>query len=54
MKGLRDVVFGFLKLAPENGCAYDISFGTAGYSLTLARAFKEVGFTNIIDTRLVV
>ena len=42
MGGLRDRLFGFFQFAPQNELAYDISFGTVGCSLILARGFKEV------------
>ena len=44
VSSIRDYFFGFMKFGPaENRHAYDISFGTIGYSLILARAFREVG-----------
>lgn len=44
MSSIRDYFFGFMRFGPaENRHAYDISFGTIGYSLILARAFREVG-----------
>ena len=43
LKSIRDLFFGFLKLVPDNRRVYDISFGTIGYSLILARAFQDVG-----------
>ena len=40
---IRDYFFGFMQFGPhKNRIAYDISFGTIGYSLILARAFQEV------------
>ncbi|XP_019850599.1 PREDICTED: uncharacterized protein LOC109581181 [Amphimedon queenslandica] len=39
---LRSVLFGFLKFAPDNKLALDISFGNrTGHSLILARAFYQ-------------
>ena len=35
-------MFGFLKFVDDNNLALDISFGSTGYSLILARAFKDV------------
>ena len=44
VSSIRDYFFGFMRFGPaENRHAYDISFGTIGYSLILARAFREVG-----------
>ena len=38
------MLFKFLKFAPKNGLAFDVSFGNkSGHSLILARAFYEVG-----------
>lgn len=40
---LKDVLFKFLKFAPDNDLAFDVSFGNkSGHSLILARAFYEV------------
>ena len=56
-EGIRDRVYGFVKYSPSNPAnpvdsdgqpvpklemALDISFGTSGYTLALARAFKYV------------
>lgn len=35
-------MFGFLQFVENNDLALDISFGSTGYSLILARAFKDV------------
>ena len=42
LSSIRDVFFGFLQFANKHQIALDISFGTTGYSLILARAFQEV------------
>lgn len=42
MSGIRDFIYGFFSFAKTNNVALDISFGTIGYSLILARAFQEV------------
>ena len=39
---IRNIIFGFLQFVEKNDLALDISFGTSGYSLILARAFKDV------------
>ncbi len=41
--GIRDRLYGFMQFGPkDNSMAYDICFGTIGYSLVLSRAFQEV------------
>lgn len=53
MEGIRDRLYGFVKFCPkqvegnEKGevktdMAMDISFGSSGYALVLARAFRTV------------
>ena len=44
--GIRNFVFGFLGITEKHILALDISFGTIGYSLILARAFQEVNMHN--------
>ena len=55
MEGIRDRLYGFVMYSPkhEKGeqagepkteMALDISFGSSGYALVLARAFKKVCF----------
>jgi hypothetical protein len=39
---IRNIIFGFLQFVDKNDFAMDISFGSTGYSLILARAFKDV------------
>ena len=46
---IRNVIFGFLQFVDKNDLAMDISFGSSGYSLTLARAFKDVSTVIIIN-----
>ena len=41
-QNIRDFIYGFFSFAKTNNVALDISFGTIGYSLILARAFQEV------------
>lgn len=53
VSSIRDYFFGFMKFGPvENRHAYDISFGTIGYSLILARAFREVGRALVFGVKL--
>ena len=51
--GIRDRLYGFVKFCPmgsegqymeqvKTDMAMDISFGSSGYGLVLARAFKDV------------
>ena len=53
MEGIRDRLYGFVKFCPRHvvgefkgevktDMAMDISFGSSGYALVLARAFKTV------------
>ena len=53
VKGIRDRLYGFVKFSPKHldgeskgdpktEMAMDISFGSSGYALVLARAFKKV------------
>lgn len=53
VKGIRDCLYGFVRFTPKHldgkfkgdpktERAMDISFGTRGYTLVLARAFKKV------------
>ena len=49
VSGIRDRLYGFVRFAPKdndlhprNDLAVDISFGSIGYSLALARPFKRV------------
>lgn len=39
---VRDILYGFFQLAPDNNVALDISFGTVGCALPLAMAFRSV------------
>ena len=39
---IRDRFYGFVQFAPDNDVAVDLSFGVIGFTLTLARAFREV------------
>jgi hypothetical protein len=39
---IRNIIFGFLQFVEKNEFAMDISFGSSGYSLILARAFLDV------------
>ena len=50
--GIRDMIYWFVQFGPKeastdipklkNNMAIDISFGTSGFSLVLARPFREV------------
>ena len=53
VEGIRDRLYGFVKFCPKytegeykgdvkTDMAMDISFGSSGYALVLARAFKTV------------
>ena len=53
MEGIRDRLYGFVMYSPKHekgdqagepktNMALDISFGSSGYALVLARAFKKV------------
>ena len=55
VEGIRDRLYGFVlyspkhvkgdkKGQPKTDMALDISFGSSGYALVLARAFKRVSF----------
>ena len=46
--GLRNRMFGFFQFTPSNTLAYDISFGTVGCQLILARAFMEVSCCMVV------
>ena len=54
VEGIRDRLYGFVKFCPKHvkgekkgevktDMAMDISFGSSGYALVLARAFQTVG-----------
>ena len=54
VEGIRDRLYGFVKFCPlhvkgdkigevKTDMAMDISFGSSGYALVLARAFQTVG-----------
>ena len=52
MVGIRDRLYGFVKFCPagtegqvKTDMAMDISFGSSGYGLVLARAFKTVSLS---------
>lgn len=59
MKGIRDVLFWFAanfvprhEEQPRNFVAMDISFGSIGYSLILARPFVSVWLYNECDKKM--
>lgn len=63
MEGIRDRLYGFVMYSPkhEKGeqagepkteMALDISFGSSGYALVLARAFKKVCLNNYYSLKV--
>ena len=56
MVGIRDRLYGFVKFCPagtegqvKTDMAMDISFGSSGYGLVLARAFKTVSLSTLVN-----
>lgn len=42
VQSIRSRFYGFVQFAPDNDVAVDISFGSVGFTLALARAFRTV------------
>ena len=50
IESIRSRFYGFVQFAPDNDVAMDISFGSVGYTLALARAFRTVSPPNILTS----
>ena len=50
IESIRRRFYGFVQFAPDNDVAMDISFGSVGYTLALARAFRTVSPPNILTS----
>ena len=46
VESIRSRFYGFVQFAPDNDVAVDISFGSVGFTLALARAFRTVSHPN--------
>eukprot|EP00731_Ephydatia_muelleri_P005919 Em0003g167a len=47
IESIRSRFYGFVQFAPDNDVAMDISFGSVGYTLALARAFRTAMSINL-------